>query len=190
MSVVSPALEWFGALEKGNPAARARLRRCRSRSSALAEPSAIQLAQRLGLLTTASRADGEAIGVAIDLARVLAHVKKHSGKKRVMQSAGWKTFAGNRKESDAGADRPVLSQLRFRRLLTAEGGEPLVAAFTRLIRQLDGEVNVTDLAYAFLWWTHESRGQQVRNNWAFDYYAAGNTASTNTETSTDPEVTL
>ncbi len=190
MSVESPALEWFLTLKKGNPGERARLRRCHSRSSALAEPAAIQLAQRLGLLTATSRADGEAIGAAIDLARVLAHVKEHTGKKRVMQSAGWKTFAGNRKESDAGADRPLLSETRFRRLLTTEGGEPLVAAFTRLIRQLNGEVNVTDLANAFLSWTHDTRGQKIRNTWAFDYYAAGNPASTNTETPTEPEAAL
>jgi len=183
----SPALAWFVELQRGDSGVRARLRRARSRVDALMEPKAIQLAQRVGRLSKSSRASDEEIGAALDLARVLAHVKTHDGAKRVMQQAGWQTFAGDRRESDAGRDAPVLSGIRFRRLLTTDAGEPLVAAFVRLVRQLNGTVNVPELTWDFLHWSHPLLGARVRSKWAFDYFAAGTPASIAINTSTDDE---
>lgn len=183
----SPALSWLVELQRGDAGVRARLRRARSRVDALMEPKAIQLAQRVGRLSKSSRASDEEIGVALDLARVLAHVKTHDGAKRVMEQAGWQTFAGDRRESDAGKDAPALSGIRFRRLLTTEAGEPLVAAFVRLVRQLKGTVNVPELAWDFLNWSHPTRGARVRSKWAFDYFAAGTPTSIANNTSTDDE---
>lgn len=168
-----PALGWFNSLRKGNPGAPARLRRCRSRADVLMEPAAFQLAQRLGLLKASYSWDDARLGAALDLARVLAFVKVNDASRRLMRAAGWKTFPGDRKESDAGSDRPLLSQVRFRRLLTTEPGEPLVAACIRLVRQLDNTVNVADLSNDFLGWSNPERQVRVRNKWAYDYYAAG-----------------
>lgn len=93
-----------------------------------------------------------------------------------MQAAGWKTFAGSRKESDAGADRPVLAEGRFRRLLQTTDGEDQVAAFVRLVALLGGTVNIDALARDFLDWNHPTRGDRVRERWAFLYYAAADAA--------------
>lgn len=183
----SPAVAWFRDVQKGDSGVRARLRRARSQTEVLMEPKAIQLAQRMGRLARGRIVSDEAIGAALDLARVLAHVKEHDGKQRLMQRAGWRTFAGDRRESDAGDDRPTLSGVRFRRLLTTDGGEALVAAFTRLVRQLDGVVNVGELASDFLDWTHPTRGAKVRRKWAFDYFAAGNPITESRNTSTNNE---
>ncbi len=183
----SPAVAWFREVQQGDAGVRARLRRARSRTEVLMESRAIQLAQRMGRLARGRNASDEEIGAALDLARVLAHVKQHDGQRRLMQQAGWRRFAGDRRESDAGDDRPTLSGVRFRRLLTTEGGEPLVAAFTRLVRQLDGVVNVGEIASDFLDWTHPTRGAKVRRKWAFDYFAAGNPITESRNTSTDPE---
>jgi CRISPR system Cascade subunit CasB len=90
-----------------------------------------------------------------------------------MQAAGWRSFPNDRRESDAGEDRPRLSEARFRRLLEVGSGEEQVAAFVRLVRLLDGEMNVAVLATDFLDWTDPVRGERVRSRWAFDYYAAG-----------------
>jgi CRISPR system Cascade subunit CasB len=182
-----PAVAWFREVQKGDAGVRARLRRARSRTEVLMEPKAIQLAQRVGPLARGRNASDEEIGAALDLARVLAHVKEHDGKQRLMQQAGWRRFAGDRRESDAGDDRPTLSGVRFRRLLTTEGGERLVAAFTRLVRQLDGIVNVGELASDFLDWTHPTRGDRIRRKWAFDYFAASNPVSSSINPSTDSE---
>jgi CRISPR type I-E-associated protein CasB/Cse2 len=183
----SPAMAWFRAMQQGDAGVRARLRRARSRTEVLMEPRAIELAQRTGRLARGRNASDEEIGAALDLARVLAHVKEHDGTQRLMQRAGWRRFAGDRRESDAGDDRPTLSGVRFRRLLTTEGGEPLVAAFTRLVRQLDGIVNVGELASDFLDWTHPTRGARIRRKWAFDYFAASNPVSSSINPSTDHE---
>ena len=186
----SPALAWFNSLQSGNPGARARLRRCRSSVDALLEPAAIRLAQRIGVLSEKSRHDDARLHAALDLARVLAHVKTHDGNQRVMRSAGWRSFPGDRKESDAGEDRPILSQVRFRRLISTERGEPLIAAFVRLVRQLDGAVNVTELAKDFLDWSHPERALQVRRKWAFDYYGAGVATPPAIDSSTESEADL
>lgn len=152
------------------------------------EPMAVALVSRMGALTNKTHNDDERIGAILDLARVLSNAKAHDSSKRTMQLAGWQKFPANRKESDAGEDRPILSQLRFRRLLTTQSGEALVAAFTRLVRLLDGKVNVNELARDFIDWSHPIRGQQVRRKWAFDYYAAGTSAPAAIDTSTDDEV--
>lgn len=183
----SQALAWFGELQRGDAGVRARLRRARSRIEVLMEPKAIQLAQRVGRLSKSSSASDEQIGEALDLARVLAHVKAHDGSRRVMQQAGWQTFAGDRRESDAGKDAPVLSGIRFRRLLTTDVGESLVTAFVRLVRQLDGTVNVHELSWDFLNWSHPLHGNRVRSKWAFDYFAAATPASIAINTFTDNE---
>lgn len=186
----STVLDWYTRncdLEKGDPATRAQLRRCRNRTDALMIPAAVGLARRLGALGRGAHQDDEFLGAALDLARVLAHVKRHDKGKRVMQAAGWKTFPGERKESDAGNDRPLLSQVRFRRLLTTDSGEPQVNAFVRLVKQLEGTVNVPELTDDFLGWAHESRRARIRNKWAFDYYAAGAAAPKDSEVSPENE---
>jgi CRISPR system Cascade subunit CasB len=190
-AVREPAvIAWFNELQK-NAGARARLRRCRSTVEALAEPAAISLARRVGALSERSRSDEHAVQTAIDLARVLAHVTTHVGGQRVMQSAGWKQFPGDKREGDAGEMRPVLSEVRFRRLLTTSDGEPLVAAFVRLVRLLNGAVNVRELANDFRFWGHPEVGLKIRQKWAFDYYAAGASAppdETSTNTNEDDEL--
>lgn len=85
-----------------------------------------------------------------------------------MRSAGWRRFPGEAKESDAGADAPKLSELRFRRLLQTERGEEQVTAFVRLVQLLGGKIDVARLADDFVFWN-----DRVKREWAFDYYAAG-----------------
>lgn len=172
-----PALWWWQRLRdprRGDPGTLAELRRSRSTSEAARVREAIALARRLG----GGRVDAPDFQVhaSLDLARVLAHVKEHDPRQHPMQAAGWKRFAGTRKESDAGADRPVLAEGRFRRLLQTGDGEEKVTAFTRLVALLGGTVNVDALASDFLWWNHPAHGERVRERWAFLYYAAGDAA--------------
>jgi CRISPR type I-E-associated protein CasB/Cse2 len=93
-----------------------------------------------------------------------------------MRAAGWKSFPGDKKESEAGDDRPVLSEARFRRLLETGEGEEKLLAFVRLVTLLDGTVNVTQLASDFMSWNHPEYGERVRERWAFEYLAAGSAA--------------
>lgn len=166
------ALDWWRYYcdpATADPGVRAELRRCDSTVDASAVAAAVTLARRLGAF--AEDAGDWRITSALNLARVLAHVREHVPV-APMRAAGWKSFAGDRKESEAGEDRPLLSEARFRRLLTTGADEEQVAAFTRLIAILDGKVNVAALASDFLDWNHPWRGERVRKAWAVDYFAA------------------
>jgi CRISPR type I-E-associated protein CasB/Cse2 len=152
-----------------DPGTRARLRRCDSPADAAAIPAAVSLARRVGAFSAG--ADDQRIIDALNLARVLAHVRTHEPGPP-MRVAGWKKAPGDRKESDAGEDRPLLSGARFRRLLATGPDEEQVAAFVRLIAILDGKVDVTALSRDFLNWSHPWKGERVRRQWAEDYFAA------------------
>jgi CRISPR type I-E-associated protein CasB/Cse2 len=190
-----PALDWWRRLRdprRGDPGTLARLRRSRSTLEAMQVSDALELAKRLGAMPRDGQAPGWKVRAALDLARVLAHVREHDPNQHPMRAAGWKRFAGSQRESDAGEDRPLLSGTRFRRLLLTGDGEEKVSAFTRLIALLGGRVRVDDLARDFMRWNHPEHGDHVRERWAFLYYAAGTAApplSTMTGTSTDNEDT-
>lgn len=166
------ALDWWRSYcdpATADPGARAQLRRCESPTDAAAIAAAVGLARRLGAF--AAGADDRRITDALNLARVLAHVREHAPGPP-MRAAGWKSFAGDRRESDAGEDRPLLSEVRFRRLLATGLEEEQIAAFVRLVAILDGAVDVAALAEDFLDWSHPWRGERVRKEWAVDYFAA------------------
>jgi CRISPR type I-E-associated protein CasB/Cse2 len=158
--------------ERGDPAARAQLRRCRSTRDAIMIPAALSLVRRLGAGT--SSATDERVSRALDLARVLAHVRDDVQERLPMRALGWPRFPGSERVGTE-ENRPRLSEARFRRLMQAEGGEELVTAFVRLVRLIgEGGVSVERLAEAFLFWGHES--DRIRRRWAFDYYNAATAA--------------
>lgn len=177
------ALEWWKRYcdpLDGDPGTRARLRRCRSTVEALSIPAAVSLARQLGAPGDGAGDDDWRWAVGLDLARVLAHVSEHDPGQRPMRAAGWKTFPDDRKESEAGEDRPRLSEVRFRRLLDTARGEEQVVAFIRLIKLLGGTVNVAALAEDFWHWS-----DRTKRRWAFDYYAAGVAAPAGSVTPTE-----
>lgn len=174
------AFEWWQrhcdpANRHTDPATRARLRRARSHLDVLRITAAIELARRLGVVNKGRSAPTWLMHAALGLACVLAHVKAHDHR-HPMEAAGWKRFPGDRKESDAGDDRPILSEARFNRLLETGDGEEKVLAFIRLVALLNGAVNVEQLSEDFLTWNHPEFGDRVRERWAFHYLAAGRAA--------------
>ena len=84
----------------GDPAVRARLRRCQSSTDAMTIPAAMELAKWLGVLQ-AGWENNPQWERALGLACVLAHVKEDI-RERPMQIAGWKRFPDSRRESDGG----------------------------------------------------------------------------------------
>lgn len=187
---VHPALDWWQRLtdpRRGDPGTLARLRRSRSTLEVMQVPDALELVRRLDGIPREGRAPDWKLRGTLDLARVLAHVRKHDSDRHPMRAAGWKHFAGSRRESDAGEDRPVLAEARFRRLLLTGDGEEKVNAFTRLIALLGGTVKVDDLARDFICWNHPEKGDRVRERWAFLYYGAA-TAAPPPATETDSTI--
>lgn len=173
----SAVLNWFEQyidIESGDAATRAGLRRCRSTLDALQIPAAIELARRLGALKTgaAQHRSDRYLEATLDLARVLAHVKRDNGEQPLMRAAGWKKFHADANESDAGEDRPILSGIRFRRMIAGYENEDLVSSFVRLVRLLGNEVNVKALAKDFLDCRDDTKRLQLKKRWTMDYFAA------------------
>jgi len=70
----------------------------------------------------------------------------------------------------AGGGGAKVSGLRFRRLLAVTGRDELYPLLIRVIRLLDGKVNLVSLANSAYWWNEITRKQ-----WAYDYYATAPT---------------
>ena len=81
---------------------------------------------------------------------LLAHVREFSSQGLAEQMAG---------------QPPVVSELRFRRLLQRERDE-LYVAMIRVIRMLHYRVNPYDLATAIYFW-----GDDIKKAWAYSYFS-------------------
>lgn len=119
----------------------ARLRRA-DPVSALAEGEVHDLSRALGLR------DGAALA---RLACLLAEVREHSGQTLAQRLGG---------------SEPILSTLRFQKLIRAEEPE-LTALMRRAIGMADGICNVASLGPDLLDWS-----EAVRMRWCFHYYGA------------------
>jgi hypothetical protein len=132
-------------------------------------PAALVLVRRMGVPRELTMKDEWRLLQWLNLARVLAHVKEDDPTELPMRAAGWLSFPGAGRERDGGEDRPVLSELRYQRLMSVEqGDDEQVLAFVRLIRLLGGKANVGEIARAFVKWN-----DRTKRNWTFDYYATG-----------------
>ncbi len=173
------AVEWWTQYchaQKGSPGVRARLRRCDSAVQALAEPAAVSLARRLLSDRGIETAEDWRLEAAVNLARVLGHVTAHTPGTRPMRAAGWRSFPGERPSKDS-TERPLLSDVRFRRLIETPRGEEQVTTFVRLIALLDDSTDIAAIADDFMNW-----GDRVKRRWAFDYYAVAIAAPTEPST--------
>lgn len=156
------ALGWWARdiAPRDVPAARglsARLRRA-APQAVLCEPAVQGLGAALGLRAT--QADR-----LVQLAILLAEVRD-SGPETLAQRLG----------DRLGGGKPVLSPLRFQRLLRAENDE-LTAHLRRAIIMADRRCNVAALAHDLLHW------EAARPRWCFDYFGADAPANLSGETS-------
>lgn len=141
------ALGWWSEriAPRDIPAAKglsARLRRA-APLAVLCEPAVIQLHAAIGL--PSSQADRLVL-----LATLLAEIRENSGE----------TLAKR-----LGGAEPVLSHLRFQRLMRADGGE-LADHLRRAIQMADRRCNVAALATDLLHW------EAARPRWCFNYFGA------------------
>lgn len=91
------------------------------------------------------------------VAGLVAHVKSHAGGASVAQQMATPKSPG------AGGR---VSGLRFRRVLAAADRDELYPLLIRVVRLLDGNVNVVNLAKSAFWWN-----ERTKKEWAYDYYA-------------------
>ena len=142
-------VKWWQELENDR-GSRALLRRASSSTEVVFSPAYHRLLNQLQQKNyTVYR---EALAVAAGLA---AHVKDVALDRNLAQQMAASTDG----------DKAKVSGLRFRRLLAVEQREELYPLMIRLIRLLDGRVNLMSLANAVYWWN-----EKVRKDWAYAYY--------------------
>ena len=149
-------------------AALARLRRVATPVEALEEPAVFDLYKKLGFGRT--DIDRRLPRVAV-VAAVLAHIKEDA---MPAESGFRRRFA----EMLGQGERPLMSELRFKRLLAAAEDNDLLTTFRRAVALAGGKnINVGDVAASLLDWS-----DRRRMRWAFDYYGAGIAAPTQSQT--------
>ncbi|WP_419146732.1 type I-E CRISPR-associated protein Cse2/CasB [Pseudoalteromonas 'SMAR'] len=87
------------------------------------------------------------------------------------------TFARDLGHVEEGADKPVVSELRFQNLQAAKNEQEFVTQLCRLLAQLNNKTNILSLADDIACWFEEHNYQAPRRadkriavRWAMDYY--------------------
>lgn len=152
-------LEWWQKLE-ANRGDRAELCRADNPTEVVFSPAYHRFYQRLHL------PDKEALAT---VAGLCSHVKENRNTKKNTKTNQdhFMGIAEQMAESKSQGDdkKAQVSGLRFRRLLTITNRNELYHAMIRIIRLLNGTVNIYDLAKSMYWWNEHTKKQ-----WAYEYY--------------------
>lgn len=141
-------ISWCSSLgEKQSSGSRSQLRRCSTADEAMLERSVVFLCMKLGLPASDRR-----VGM---MAMLAARATHFSGKHPAEAFATPKTPGGG----------PVVSELRFRRILGIEDRDELLPLFRRAMVLADGKVDLGVLAQSLWFW-----GDRTRREWADAYY--------------------
>ena len=151
-------IEWWKSLDR-HRGERADLRRAASATEAAFCPSFHRLLHQLRSRGYALEDIGANAVAAI--AGLAVHVKSHNGASTLAQQ-----MASPRRQG--GSAR--VGGLRFRKLLVIPDRDELYLQLVRVIRLLDGNVNLVSLANAAFWWN-----ERIKKNWAYEYYATAPT---------------
>lgn len=144
-------ITWWKGLEtdKGE---RAALRRASNTTYVAFSPAYHRLLHRL--VQQGSSVNREALAAVAGLS---THVK-------VNAASG--SLARQMATPNSNGSNARVSGLRFRRLLAVADLSELYPMLIRVIRLLDGNVNLLSLADSIYWWNENTRKQ-----WAYDYYS-------------------
>jgi len=148
-NVSGSLLQWWESLDERR-GDRADLRRCKLPDDVLFLPSYYRLRNAVARY---DRLNDTSLGI---VAGVISHVKRLDDSER---------FAEQLARKPLGKDTPVMSDLRFRKLLSIREPNVLFREGIRAVRLLDGAVNIQDLAQGLYWWN-----TRTRQEWARLYY--------------------
>ena len=146
-SITSHLMAWWNALqEPGKTAERATLRRCKTVAEVVMTPAFQRVCSNMSD-EVKNDFDRERLAAVMGL---LSHVRSKSSQPLAEQMAG---------------NPPVVSELRFRRLLQRGRGE-LYIAMIRIIRMLNHQADIFDLVNSVYYW-----GDSTKKRWAYTYFA-------------------
>lgn len=137
--------KWWEALQN-DKGARAELRRCHELLEVFMQTGFHRLFNSLK-----NFGDVYEDGLAT-VAGLLSHVKKHIPSIKM---------AGQMSQGD----KPAISDLRFRKLLKIQTHAELYPAMIRIIKHLNGTMNIEDLANSVYYWN-----DKTKKEFAFNYY--------------------
>lgn len=146
-------LAWWEGLEDDR-ASRAILRRASTITAVSLTPPYQRLYRRLCKVGWADQANpyhNDRLAAVIGL---LSHVKQNDER----------ALAKSMSLHDEGADRPCVSELRFRRLLESPDLDALFIGLRRVLPLMNHGVNVLALATDLVYW-----GDAVKKSWAYEY---------------------
>ncbi len=141
---------WWNDLADKHPGERAALRRCGTLTEIVFIPAYHRLYAVLAPLGWRDELGVAAIAGLASLVR---------------QDLPAASVAQQMAQAKPGSTNARISGLRFRRLLKHRSHEELFPALGRIVRSLDGRINLGDLAESAYWWN-----DRTRRRWAFDYY--------------------
>lgn len=95
------------------------------------------------------------------IAGILSHVKVDDESQPVAYVLG--------STVSRGSARPLLSDLRFRRLMRTEEDGELFIMMIRIVKMMSGKANVKDLSESIFFWN-----ESTRKRWASQYYLQKN----------------
>jgi CRISPR system Cascade subunit CasB len=141
-------LEWWENLDESR-GKRAELRHCHNIVEVVFTPSFHSLRKELKEF----RINQEALAA---IAGVLSHVKSSDTNS---------SLSAQMSTPKQGSQKAVVSDLRFRRLLTIQDRNDLFTTMIRIVRLLDGRVNIFDLAKSIYFWN-----ERTKKRLAYEYY--------------------
>lgn len=167
---------------------RARLRRCKDADELLSDPAALVLADRL-------IRNGSDRWPLVDEPDTHSHVALAAGVlvRIKRDQADGKTLALHLGQPAQGSERPVMSEIRFRRLQDTRSPVELLLQWQRAV-QLVEATDVAQLADDLLTWLAElglpfGRGSDsVKFRWAYDYYLAARDRAAAKDPVSDEEI--
>ena len=142
---------WWSALSQDR-GGRANLRRCSSVDEAMQERSVVYLCLKLGV------GGADYIRDRVGMMALLAARATH-------RPGSHPAAAFAKPKSGSVGGGPVVSELRFRRLLGAEDRDEFLPLLRRAITLAGGEVDLESLAQSIWFWI-----ERTRREWADQYY--------------------
>lgn len=147
-------LDWWRHLEEHDRGGRAELRRCATPAQVVFVPAFHRLLDRLRNAGLNVQATDRLAAVAGLVAGVKSDATSPGG--MAVQLAG-----------GANTEPPVVSPLRFRRLLETDQPDDVFTLLRRFVAQLGGACDLVSLAHAAAEWPEQPR---LRRDWALAYY--------------------
>lgn len=171
------AQDWWRDLDARDRAGRARLKRA-DLDGAMIDEATLRLFRRLGRRTPRDLSRIAA------LAAVLAAVRDDTGRGTPFaRQIGFSRLPADPQKPEAD-NKPALSMLRFKRLMSAGDDADLARQFRRAVDLLGGKANVEDIKRVVLGWHRP----ETRHGFAFDYFNAGDGAPLR-DTASDADAT-